>query len=285
MYNKKKKMDKKYIFLIIAALIILSVSFAISIMKTNRDLNPVEKVIKDISLKVSSVIYAPVKFVKNKIQENKEKNNIYKKYQELQKKYDSIHFNEAKIDELEKEIKDLKNILEIENVLSEYDTVNATIINRNVDFWDDTITIDKGTSSGITKDMAVVTSKGLIGKVIQTSNLYSTVRLLTSDRLGQKVSVKLQISDEKFVYGLLSGYDAENKYFLIEGISENVEVPQNSSVTTTGMSSIFPSGVLVGYTVGIRKDNFDLAAIVEVKPEEDLDDLEFVTVLKRKSVS
>ncbi len=277
---KKKKMDTRYKFLIIGAVIILIIAFVINVTVTNRNLNPFEKVVKDIGLSISSVVYKPVNFVKSKIKESKEKHNIYKKYEDLLKKYNSINFNEAKISELEKERDELKKLLYIKNTLSDYDITNASVINRNVDYWDDTITIDKGTTSGVKKDMAVVTSEGLVGKVISSSYFYSTVRLLTSDNLDQKISVKIQINDEKYVYGLLSRYN--NKLLEVEGISENVEIKEGSVVTTTGMSSIFPSGIIIGHTKGTKKDNFDLTMIVEVEPSSKFDDLEFVTVLKRK---
>lgn len=280
---KKKKMEKKYLFLIIGFVFALIVIFVISVIKTDRKLNPFEKIVKDATLTVGSVFYKPVQFVQNKISENKEKNSIYKKYKDLEEKYKSINFNEAKIDELEKEINELKKLLEIKETLSDYDKINATIVNRNIGYWDDLITIDKGTSSGIDKDMAVITSEGLIGKVISSSNFYSSVRLLTSDELGQKVSIKIQISEERYVYGLLAGYDSDNKCFLIEGVSENVEIPEGSVVTTTGMSNIFPAGILVGKVRGSKKDNFGLTMLIEVIPSADFEGFNFVTVLKRKS--
>lgn len=280
---KKKKLEKKYIFIIIGFIIALITIFVISVIKTDRKLNPFEKVVKDAALTVGSVFYKPVQFFQNKINENKEKNNIYKKYKDLEEKYKSISFNEARINELEKELDDLKKILEIKDTLVEYDKINATTVNRNIGYWDDLITIDKGTSSGINKDMAVITSEGLIGKVVNASYFYSSVRLLTSDELGQKVSIKIHLTEDRYVYGLLSGYDNNTNCFLIEGVSENVEIPEGSIVTTTGMSNIFPAGILIGKVSGSKKDNFDLTMLIEVIPSSNFDDLNFVTVLKRKS--
>ena len=279
---RKKKIDKKYILLIIGLIVIVFLAFIINIIKTDRDLNAFEKIIKDASLSVSSILYKPVRFIQNKINENKEKNNIYEKYEDLKQKYESIDFNESRIDELEKEINDLKGLLQINDTLSEYDKINASVVNRNIGYWYDTITIDKGSSSGITKDMAVITNEGLIGKILSTSNFYSTVRLLTSDELGQKISIKIKTSEDKYVYGLLSGYNKENKCFIIEGISENVDIPEGSIVTTTGMSNIFPSGILIGTVKGNKKDNFDLTMLVEVDSSTNLEDINYVSVLKRK---
>lgn len=281
----KKRMDIKYKLLISVLILVIFIAFIIYIMKKEKNLNPVEKVIKDACLTVSSVFYKPVNFVQNIIKENNEKTRIYKEYKELDEKREKMNANEALIDELKKENNELKKLLELNNTLVEYDKINATVINRNIGYWYNTITIDKGQASGITKDMAVVTNSGLIGKVINTSYLYSTVRLLTSDELGQKVSVKIKVTDDKYVYGLLSSYDTKEKAFIIEGISENVELLEGMTVTTTGMSNIFPSGILIGTIKCIKKDNFDLTMLALVTPSNDFEDISFVSVLKRKSES
>ena len=281
--HKKRKVDFKYNVLIGFLIFIILIAFIIYVMKKDRNLNPIEKVVKDACLTVSSVIYKPVNFVKNKIKENNEKNQIYKEYKQLKEEKEQIQANKALIDELKKENSDLKKLLELNSTLSEYDKINATVISRNAGYWYNTMTIDKGEANGLTKDMAVVTNEGLIGKIIDTSYLYSTVRLLTSEELGQKVSIKIKVSDDKYVYGLLSSYDTASKAFIIEGISENVDLTEGMIVTTTGMSNIFPSGILIGTIKEIKKDNFDLATIALVKPASHFDDLSFVSVLKRKA--
>lgn len=281
--RKKKKISFKYKALIVCLIIIILVAIIIYVMKKEKNLNPVEKVIKDTCLTVSSVVYKPVNFIKNKIRENKEKNDIYKKYKDLEEIYNNMEFDNAKMNELIKENNELKELLNLQNTLSEYEKINATVVNRNVGYWYNNITIDKGESSGIKKDMAVVTNDGLIGKVVNTSYLYSTIRLLTSDELGQKISVKIMISDDKYVYGLLSNYNKEEKAFVIEGISENIVISEGMTVTTTGMSNIFPSGILVGKVNEVKKDNFDLTMEALVTPSSDFEDISYVTVLKRKS--
>lgn len=280
---KKKKIDKKNIYIISIIVILVFVSSIIYILKKDRNLNPFEKVIKDTCLTISSTFYKPVTFIKNKINEAHEKKKIYKKYKVLEEKYNATNFDSAKMKELEKENNELKKLLELKDTLSEYQKINATVVNRDVGYWYDTITIDKGESSGIEKGMAVVTNEGLIGKVVNTSYLYSTVKLLTSDELGQKVSVKISLDDNNYVYGLLSSYDQDEKSFVIEGISENVDIKEGAMVTTTGMSSIFPSGILIGYIKGVKKDNFDLTMLALAKASYNVDNITYVSVLKRNS--
>ena len=283
MYRKKRK-DKKSFIIVMGLIIILVISIFIYVMNKKSNLNPFEKLLKDTVLTVGSVITKPINFISDKLQESKEKNNIYEKYKDLEEKYNNIKNYEEEIDNLKQENKELANLLDIQNILTDYDYINATIVNREVNFWYDTFTIDKGESSGIDINMAVVTPDGLVGKVIETSNLYSKVRLITSDSLKQKISVRIKIADGKYVYGLLYAYDRDKKCFLIEGISENIEIPVGASVKTTGMSDIFPKGILIGTVEEIKKDNFDLTMIVTVKPSSDYDSFSYVSVLKRKEI-
>ena len=81
----------------------------------------------------------------------------------------------------------------------------------------------------------------------------------------------------------MSGYDADKKVFIVEGIADNVEIEPGAIVTTTGLGSIYPSGILVGKVSGVTTDNFDLGKIIEVKSDVNFDNLSYVTILKREA--
>ncbi|MBQ9181155.1 MAG: rod shape-determining protein MreC [Bacilli bacterium] len=278
---KKKKLEKKYILIIILISATLFLGFSATLIKTDRKLNPVEQIIKDTSLVVIKIVNTPIDFIKDKINETKEKKDLYKKYKELEKKVKETDLINAEKKELERELEEMKNLLDLTSALSEDSYLNATVINRNLGYWYNTITIDKGTNSGIKEDMAVITSEGLIGKIVKASNFTSTVKLLTSEDANNKTSIRIEVND-KYIYGLLTGYNKDTNTFTIEGISDNSEIPSGSFVTTTGMGNIFPSGILVGKVKTISKDHFDLARTIEIESAVDFNNISYVTVLKRK---
>ncbi len=277
---EKKKINKKYIILIAVFVVAFVLGITNAIIMNKENLSPFEKSIKDATLAVSKIIYKPVEFFKNKIEEYQDKQNLYEKYQELEKKVKETDLIQSEKEELEREVENLKKTLELNHTLSESSYLNATVVNRNLGYWYNTITIDKGSYNGVEKDMPVIVSEGLIGKVTKVTNFNSTVKLITSDDVNNKTSVKIKVG-EKFVYGLLSGYDQQKKTFIVEGISDNTEIPEGSLVTTTGMGDSFPSGTVVGKVKQVTTDNFDLAKTVEVTSSVDYDDLSFVTILKR----
>lgn len=281
MYNKKR-FDKRYLLILIVVVIALVLTLLAASLKEDRDLNPVEKVAKDIGTVVLKVVSAPFNFVQDKIDEAIEKNNLYEKYKELKNKEEQVDSVIAQNENLQNEINKLKETLELNTILSDKVFLNATVVSRNIGYWYDEITIDKGSKNGIEKGMAVVTSKGLIGQITKVSNYSSTVKLLSNENMSDKISVKIKVGDD-YVYGLISMYDSKTNTYTVEGISENVDIEKGADVVTTGMGTVFPSGLVVGTAQKVTTDNFDLSKVVEVKASVDFDDLDYVTVLKRKS--
>lgn len=283
MYNQKK-IEKKYFVLIGAIVIAILLGLIAHIVTTDRSLNPLEKAVKDTVLLSQKIIYQPVKFVKDKIKDYREKQNIYEKYKILKNKVKETDLIQAEKKELEHQLKKMKKTLDLNHTLVETEYLNATVVNRNLGYWYNTITIDKGSHNGVKKDMPVIVSDGVIGKITKVSNFNSTVKLLTSEDINNKISVKIEVGD-KYVYGLLSGYQRKGNVFTVEGIADNIEIPKDSIVTTTGMGDNFPSGIMVGKVKKVKTDHFDLAKTVEVTSSVDFDDLSYVTILKRKEGS
>lgn len=279
--GRKTRLEKKYVVLIILLILAIFLGLSANLVKTDRKLNSVEKVLKDSALFVNKIVSTPINFVQEKINENKEKKDLYKKYKKLQKQVKETDLVQAQKKELERELEEMKNMLDLTSALSESSYLNATVVNRNLGYWYNTVTIDKGSKNGVEKEMAVITSEGLIGKITQVSNFNSTVKLITSEDANNKTSVRIEVNG-KYIYGLLSGYDKKTNTFTIEGISDTTDIPTGSFVTTTGMGNVFPSGILVGKVKSITKDHFDLAKIVKVESAVDFHNISYVTVLKRK---
>lgn len=245
-------MKKKFL---IGLIILLIFSILYFLIKVNRTLTQPEKIIKETILYVEKMIIKPI---------NKNE------------KPDDYEIIKTELNETKTKIKELENLLNINNNLSNYEIVNATVINRNISNWNNTLTIDKGLNQGVKNDMAVITN-GLIGKIEKASDNYSSIKLLTSLNDNFKISVKIE--NEEYIYGILDEY--KNGFFKLTGLSYNKEIKENLKVETTGLDNIFPSGLLIGYTDKVKKDNMDLENIVYVKPISNFDDINYVSVLKR----
>lgn len=275
MNKKKKNSVNKYIIMVVFIVIFGVIGLTVYSVKTNRELTFFEKAIKDSTIYIGKVIYSPINYVKDKLGDNKEVNNNTKDEQTLER-------YKAQLLEMQKENEELEKLLNLNKSLSQYQYINATVINRDMGYWYNTITIDKGSLDGIELDMAVIIDGGLIGKVSSVSNFNSTVKLLTTGDLINKISVKIEVGNE-YVYGLLSNYDSDENTYTIDGISNNIEINEGDLVTTTGLSDSFPSGILVGKVKEVTTDNFDLSRIVKVTPSVNFDNIRYVMILKREA--
>lgn len=282
MLGRKKKMtSKKYVLIgVVILIIVLLIIFSFT-LKEDRKLNPVESFFRDTLSYTEKVITYPFNYIASKTREYNRLKEVNKKNDILETSLDRIDAIETENVELRRQIEALKNELNIDYTLTDYEYLNATVISRNVGYWYNTITINKGSYNGIEKDMVVINSKGLIGRVIKTSTFTSDVRLITTSETNNKISVHISNGDNN-LYGLINNYDYSKNLLEVEGISNTKDVGIGDFVYTSGLGGIFPSGILIGTVSEITTDSYDLAKIIKVKPSIDFSDINYVSVLKRK---
>lgn len=281
MFRNRKKIEGKYIIIIVVILIILALALYVKTLKEDRKLNMVESLIKDSVVFVEKIILTPFNYVGNLIDDFSELRNVQEENDKLKTSIERVDAIETENIELRREIEALKKELSIDYVLTDYDYLNATVISRNIGYWYNTLTIDKGTNNGISEGMVVVNSTGLIGKIIKTTTFTSEVRLITTSDTNNKISVSISNGNGK-INGLINRYDYENNFLEIEGISNTEEVKVGDYVYTSGLGGVFPSGILIGTVESITTDEYDLAKIINVKPSTDFNDINYVAILKRK---
>lgn len=279
--KKRKGLETKYIILIVIGIIILLLSIFAYIIKDKRELSKPEQILKDSIIFVENIVLYPFRYVSDKFIELYQLKDVYKENQILKSNLDRYDLIYTQNNELKKEVQALKEELEIDYMLSEYKYLNASVINRNLGYWYDTLTINKGSRDGIEKDMAVITSKGLIGKITKTTSFNSEIKLITSSNSNNKISVIIDTEGHE-LYGILTGYNEKTNKLIIEGISDNAEIKNDTIVYTSGLNDLFPSGLIIGKVSGIEKDNYGLSRNVYVTPSNDISDIKVVSILKRK---
>lgn len=282
--RKKQSISKKYILILIIILIILLLIIFSFTLKEDRKLSKAESLLKDGLIYSEKIITYPFNYIKENIKEYKKLKDVNKNNNILETSIDRIDSIEAENIELRRQLETLKEELNINYTLSDYEYLNATVVSRNVGYWHNKITINKGTYNGVEKDMVVISSKGLIGKVIKTSTFTSDVRLITTSDTSNKISVHISNGDNN-LYGLINSYDYNKNVLELEGISNTKDVNIGDYVYTSGLGGVFPTGILIGIVEEITTDSYDLAKIIKVKLSADFNDINYVSILKRKSDS
>ena len=281
MLKYKKKIEGKYIAIIIFILILVILAIYGKTLKEERKLNFFESIIKDSFVFCEKIVNAPFKFVSNTIDDFRNLKDIQKENDILKENIDKIGAIEAENIELKNQIEALKKELNIDYVLTDYEQINATVVSRNVGYWYNTLTIDKGRKNDIEEGMVVINAIGLIGKVIKVSAYSSEVRLITTSDTNNKISVSISNGQNK-INGLINGYNYDSNLLEVEGISNTEEVNVGDTVYTSGLGGVFPSGILIGKVVNITTDEYDLAKIINVEPSVSFNDINYVSILKRK---
>ena len=282
MLGRKKKMtSKKYVFIgVVILIIILLIIFSFT-LKEDRKLNPVESFLRDTLSYAEKIVTYPFSYITTKTREYNKLKDVNEENDILETSLDRIDAIETENVELRRQIDALKNELNIDYTLTDYEYLNATVTSRSVGYWYNTITINKGSYNGIEKDMVVINAKGLVGKVIKSSTFTSDVRLITTSETNNKISVHISNGDNN-LYGLINNYDYSKNLLEVEGISNTKDVDIGDFVYTSGLGGIFPSGILIGSVSEITTDSYDLAKIIKVKPSADFSNINYVSVLKRK---
>lgn len=233
------------------------------------------------SLLKSSLIEKPLNSISDFISTY---SNLYKvqlENDQLRTQIDEIASMQAMYNELRRENHELKQQNNLKTLNSEYQYVDATVTNRSFESYNNLLTIDVGTKDGVYENMAVITSKGLIGKIQNAKEGSSVVRLLTTEEGSNKVSVKININEQETADAILERYDVDKQMYIVTLLSANTTITSGMSVTTSGMGGVFPSGILVGIVEEVEEIPNALNMKIYVRPSASFSDLNYVKVVKR----
>lgn len=223
-----------------------------------------DKLYNDISF-IKNIINKPI----NYIEVVNIKKDLLKENNELKKEVSSYKLLENENLELRKEIDEMKKIVPlVKNTNFSYDFAN--VVFRNINYWMDEFTIDKGRNSGIKVDNVVV-SNSLVGKVSKVYDDFSVVSLITSKKL-LGISAKINNS-----VGSIEKY--EDGLFILNGIDVYDNIKEKDLVYTTGYG-IYNAGILIGEVVEIKRNNSGIGSVVYVKPNVNFNNIRYVLVIK-----
>ncbi len=153
--------------------------------------------------------------------------------------------------------------------------IAAAVIGNSASTWSRSLTINKGSDSGVRKGMAVVSAGGIVGQVLAVSSSSAKVLLLTDHNSGVDVIVQ-----RTRARGIVSGsleQDPVMKY-----ITRNEEIHEGDRLVTSGLDGIFPKGLLVGQVSRVQKKNYGLFQDVGVQLAIDPSRIEEVLVVSAK---
>jgi rod shape-determining protein MreC len=212
---------------------------------------------------ISSSFQEPFRKVMLRDEENKKLKDEIGKLKLDQQRYRDVFFENQR----------LRKILSLKEKERRY-VATARIISKGWDRWANTLVIDKGKDHEITKDMAVITPAGLIGKVSLVNDHYAYVLLITD--INFSASVKIQETrKEAIVSGTGSGS------CVLKYIPQDESLKEGDVLVTSGFDDLFPPEIPVGLISRISKKGSGIFQHVEVTPFQEMTKLDEVVVIKR----
>lgn len=180
---------------------------------------------------------------------------------------------QAKIDELTK-------LLQLQQSLGATPTVAADVIANGVSNFEWSVTIDVGSTDGVSVNDAVVAAGNrLVGHVIRVTGGYSVVQLII-DRTSA-VAGKLSVANET---GLIEGQGADDMRMSL--VNPAADIAPNETVVTSGYRApdgeggLYPSGITIGQVSRVLPESNSLQKFITVRPAVDFSSLELVLVIK-----
>ena len=132
-------------------------------------------------------------------------------------------------------------------------TVSAEVIARSPGDWADTLTLDKGSSSGVNKDDLVTTVDGMLGFVSEVTDNTCEVTSITDPKMQCGALVTRTREDSKVVVG--------------------------DTVETSGRGGVFPKGILIGTVESVQPEESGLSYYAVIKPFVSVDSVSSVSII------
>lgn len=276
-------LNKRLIILLVSIIILVSlIGFSLG---DKKNITRPEQFVKDVAGFGQSLVAKPANVINNFVDNVKEIQNVYTENKKLKSRLEELAKLEKEISDLQIDNEELRGTLKKTENLREYTAIQANVISRTPDRWYEQIIINKGKKSGVQTNMAVITSKGLVGKVISTSEMTATVELLSSDNTKSRVSALIHGDDNTEIFGFIDGFDREKKLLIMKDIPTEFELKENQNVITSGMGGVFPKGLDIGKVKEVQLDQYGLTQIAYLEPSADFYGFEHVIVIDRSDSS
>lgn len=244
-------------------IIITIVILILLVVLTNVNTNEISG-IENIFNKLVMPIQNGLTYLKNKISSN---NTFFEDINNLKAENERLIAENSKLEEELRELEIIKaenaTLREYNNMsekYSEYKTVPAYIINKDISNLSDTMVINVGRNDGVRENMPVITTEGLVGYVISATNTTSKVKPIIDP--SNSTSAVISTSRESVV---LKGILGSSNTLKLMYIPTDADLIAEDVIQTSGMGGIYPKGILIGKISQIieSKNITDRYAIVE----------------------
>ena len=197
-----------------------------------------------------------------------------KQITELNKQIDLLKAKQVLDEDMVSQLNQLRNVLDLAGS-GGYQVVAARVINRgSTETFKETLTIDVGSRSGITKNMTVISESGLVG-VVKSVTSNSSIVLLMSDPTF-KVGVRIAGTQS---IGVVSGQGGST--YLLQLLDATGEIKEGDALVARGSAGDRPfvPGVPVGIVTNVNSNASSITQNADVESSANLEKISVVAVV------
>ena len=258
---------------LIVAIIILIVAFLVSQTGLFR---PVRDLAADLLAPVEEQFARLSRTISDWAQGGRDLVALRDENRELRAQVDRLSVQLLHLEEANKEIEQLRTLLDFTQTYPAYQFKGAEVIGRVVglgasNLFPDLV-LDVGERDGIQRSMPVVTERGLVGRVLDVYPNACRVLLIGDTR--SSVNAMIQRSR---VTGLVEGQPGGR--LLMTRIPHDSSIAEGDIVLTSGLGGTFPKALIIGQVSKVIRDDVELFLQAEIQPTVDFSGLERALVI------
>lgn len=278
---KKFLQNKKLLSVCVAVIVIFSVIGAsVSLRKKRSTPLVIQSFGNDIVAVGARIVDFPIGLISGSFNTVHDLLNTQDENNYLKSRVTDLEQTKTRNKSLEAENRQLKDALKVKKTLTDFDMVTASVISRSPDNWTDLLTINKGSTVGLRKNMAVMSGGGVIGRIVEVNAASAKVELITAtDKAANRFAVEAEATSGAKVHGIITVIG--NKTLAFTQAIDSKKIKHGTKVYTSGMGGNSPKGLLIGKIATTTHDSFGLSDLIKIEPAGELNDPSVVTVIKR----
>lgn len=276
--NNFKNYCKKYGIRLAAVVLIVSVVFGAATSHSSGSASAAENAVMSLALPARSASTGLIGWLENIYGYMFRYDKLEAENEELKQRVTELENKLREAKEAEAENENYRQLLELRDKYSDFVFESAKIIDRGLSNWNLTLTVGKGTESGIeVGDCVVDASYNVVGQVSEVGDGWATIRSVidTDIKIGALVgdtgSAAMVIGD----YALMKQGFAKLTY-----LTAGAQVFEGDTLLTSGKGGSFPRGLVIGTVTEVYTDVGGQVENASIAPAADPDSLTQIFIVK-----
>ena len=166
------------------------------------------------------------------------------------------------------------HLVDKQNIHQKYIYTTAKVVNNSTNRRNNYLTLNKGINQGVKKNMAVISSTGIVGQVQEVSSNFCTVMSL----LHSKTTISAKIKKDGS-YGPLIWEGESYDYATLNDIPTHVRLKKGDTIVTSPYSLTFPENILIGTVEAFERESGKYFFTIKVKLSTDFKKLTHVYIV------